>query len=672
MSAKLLMAQQTETRRLEQVNVFLGSSGDHGQLSPAASYPFSALSIAPQTYPYTHTGYEFLAKEVWGFTHNRFEGVGCQGSGGLLLVKPFLGTQDDGTPLMKVGEQASPGTYAISFSNGIKADMVVNKQTGLHHYTFPEGEKGIRLDLAHSFNAAFVEEEHQLSGNTVTGWVAAKTTCHVGTYRLYYQIQLPKGINWKKQGQHEVVALLPSELKELRLVVGTSSVDEQHATANAREASRSSLRRESEQAWESLLGQIEVLGNADRQQLFYSLLYRTLQSPYRISEQDGTYRAVDGKLYRTEQPKYHGWAIWDNYKTQLPLLSIAYPALYGDMVSAIANLYPYGKKDFAGPTEPSNTVRTEHAVVVLLDAAKKGYPVDFASIKDSLLAEAGRLDHTKPDRALESAYDLWALAGIGKLLGDDKLARDYSAKALQYRTQWNTDFKDLTKRDVDRMSARGMYQGTIRQYRWAVPFDVKGLVELAGGKSAFTRQLDDFFDHHYFNRANEPDMQAQMLYYASGKPWKYQQLVHQLAVDTVIQHYFNDNSRGIGSHIDRIYKNEPRAYIRTMDDDAGAMSAWFVLTAIGMQQACVGEPIYYLNVPLFERIVLKGTAKPFRIRVENFGPENYYIKRVTLNGKDINKLWISHAEVQAGGELVITAAPRPQDYGQDTHWVAEM
>jgi putative alpha-1,2-mannosidase len=58
-----------------QVNVFLGSSGDHGQMSPAASYPFSMLSIGPETYPSTHTGYEFLAKEFLGFTHNRMEGL---------------------------------------------------------------------------------------------------------------------------------------------------------------------------------------------------------------------------------------------------------------------------------------------------------------------------------------------------------------------------------------------------------------------------------------------------------------------------------------------------------------------------------------------------------------------------------------------------------------------
>lgn len=665
-----LNAQDQPTQSVDRVNVFLGSSGDHGQLSPAASYPFSAISIAPQTYPTTHTGYEYLAKEVLGFTHNRFEGVGCQGSGGVLLVKPFLGKEDDGKPLMKINDQAKPGFYAIRFANEIEAKVTVNEQTGVHYYTFPKGEKGIRISLDHAFNNAFVDEQHHIDSNTITGWVTAKTTCHVGVYKMFYCIKIDQPVGWVPDGEHGLTVNLPDDIEQVQLTVGTSAVDEKYAVASAQQGyDEATMASESAGAWQSLLDQIEVNGDEQRAQLFYSLLYRALQSPYLISEADGAFRAVDGNLYKSESNRYHGWAIWDNYKTQLPLLSLVYPQVYGNIVSSIADLYPYGKNDFAGPTEPANSVRTEHAVVVLLDALKKGFAVDFPAIKDSLIAESQRLDHSKPDRALESAYDLWALAEFFKLNGDSISAKEYYRQAANYSDRWKEDFSDLTKNDVDRMSARGMYQGTIRQYRWAVPFDVEGLVKLAGGETAFTQQLDDFFDGHYFNRANEPDLQAQMLYYASSKPWKYQQLVHQLAVDTVIQHYFNDNSRGIGSHIDRIYKNEPKAFIRTMDDDAGAMSSWFVLTAIGLHPACVGHPIYYLNVPLFESITIKGTKKPLHITVENFGSDRPYIQEVTLNGKSIDRLWLTHDELSAGGTLIITAADKPIDYGADNKWI---
>lgn len=656
----LVFGQKRTVKKHELVNVFLGSSGDHGQMSPAASYPFSALSIAPQTYPTTHTGYEYLAKEVLGFTHNRFEGVGCMGSGGILLLKPFLGTYNEAEKLIKSSESAGPGYYKIGFTNGIRADFVVNKNTGLHHYHMPEGKKGFMINLGHAFNGAFVNEAHVINGNTIAGWIQAKTTCQEGIYKVFYHLKFNRPVQWEILDAHRLLVSAADLDQEIGIEVGFSSVNTDYAAKSASRATGlNNLKQLSTNAWDELLGQVEVKGDAARTCLFYSLLYRTIQSPYVISEPDGSFRSVDGGLHRSDSTRYHGWAVWDNYKTQLPLLSILYPKKYGDIVGALANLYPYGKKNFAGKTEPSNTVRTEHATVVLLDALKKGYTIDLPSIKDSLLAEASRLDFNKPDKALESAYDLWALSGIFKFMGDAQLSQDYLQKAGGYQKYWIKDFKDMTAKDVDKMGARNLYQGTLRQYRWAVPFDVEGLIALTGGKEKFTTELDDFFDHDYFNRTNEPDLQTQMLYLVSNKPWKYQKLVHQLAVDTIVQHYFNDNSRGIGSFIDRVYKNEPKAYVRTMDDDAGAMSGWFVLTAVGIQPICVGLPIYALNVPLFETIVIKSGKVPLTIKVNNYGDENVYIQKVTLNGKSLDRTWITHEEIQNGGEMIITASKTP-------------
>ena len=71
----------------EQVNGFLGTSGDHGQMSPAAASPFNMISIGPVTHPGTHTGYDYYAKEFLGFVHTHIEGVGCRGGGGNILVE---------------------------------------------------------------------------------------------------------------------------------------------------------------------------------------------------------------------------------------------------------------------------------------------------------------------------------------------------------------------------------------------------------------------------------------------------------------------------------------------------------------------------------------------------------------------------------------------------------
>ncbi|GAC1600579.1 MAG: glycoside hydrolase family 92 protein [Hymenobacter sp.] len=658
------------------VNVFLGSSGDHGQLSPAASYPFSMVSLGPQTYPNTHTGYEHLARKFLGFTHNRFEGVGCMGSGGNLLVKPFSGHVPEQTELLKAAEQAEPGYYRVSFTNGQGAELTAGQKCGLHRYHFPAGERGLYIDLSHSFVNRFKQEQHTAAGPALSGWIEAATTCDAGVYRLYYSLEINQPVQWETTGTHRLIARLPAAGPtevEVRVTFSSVSVDQARASMAAlRPASFQAVREASRQAWNQLLGRVRVQGEPEREKLFYSLLYRTLQSPYVVSEADGRYQAIDGSVQTSARPVYNGWAIWDNYRTQLPLLALAYPTQFQDIAASIANLYRYGKRDFATAHEPSPTVRTEHAIVVLLDAYRKGYAVDLRSIRDSLVSEVNRLDYAHPDKALESSYDAWALAEILAELKDKPLSAHYRRKALEYQTYWRKDFQDLTRPDVDRLPARGLYQGTIWQYRWAVPFDVKGLQALMGGEPAFRQQLDAFFDGDYYNHANETDLQVPGLYNASREPWKAQALLHRLAVDTVVQHYFNDNSRGIDPYLGRIYQNQPQAYLRTMDDDAGAMSAWYVLTSCGLMPACVGAPVYYLSLPLFRQLTLQvSERKRLKIRVENYAPDRRYIQAVRLNNRRIDRNWLTHQELLAGGTLTLVAADQPcPTWGLQQPWIS--
>lgn len=655
------------------VNVFLGSSADHGQMSPAASYPFSMLSIGPQTYPKTHTGYEYLAKKFLGFTHNRFEGVGCQGSGGNILIKPFLGTNAEKSELLKSSEKASPGYYEVGFGNNIMAQFTVLGNAGKHLYQFPKGDKGLFLDLSYAFNNAFVAEEHEVKGHAVSGYIISKTTCSVGKYKLFYYIELDGNATWKSLAEHKLEAILNAGSTSIGVNVAFSSVSIEAAKASINKNSFSSLRTQSSDDWNANLSKIAVEGNLENAKLFYSLLYRTMQSPYLISEKDGQYRNTKGEVKQDKEERYNGWAIWDNYRTQLPLLSIIMPERYQGMVNSIADLYNSGKKDYATQTEPSNTVRTEHAIVALLDAYRKGYKVDFNKITDSLIKEVKGLDYKSPDKALESSYDNWAMAQIFKILKDKEKAEFYLNKALEYKTFWNKDFKDMTKGDVDRMQARGLYQGTIWQYRWFVPYDFKGLMELDGGEDAYLAKLDEFFEKDLYNHANEPDLQVPLMYNFTKANYQSQYLMHTLAADTVIQNYFNDNSRGIGSFIDKIYKNEPKAYIRTMDDDAGAMSAWYIFTASGFSPACVGWPVYYLNVPLFPSVTYHfPNKKTFKIEVENFSLKNKYIKSIKLNGKSFNKNYITQNDIVEGGVLKIVASPIPVMISNTEKWISSI
>lgn len=655
---------------VEKVNVFLGSSGDHGQMSPGASSPFHQMSILPHTYPQLHTGYEFLAKKIIGFTHNRMEGTGCKGSGGLIMIKPYLGENFSNTMFTKISEKAGPGFYEINLQEGIQANFAVHHNYGIHQYTLPRGNKGFLIDLGYALNDALVDNKMQISNHLIKGTIRAKTTCNIGIYTIYYALEI-EGATLRQIEQQKVDVRIPADKQKQEIKISFSAVSEAHAVATLN-ANRSKdfnhTKRLSEDNWEKELSAIQVEGNnEERKKLFYSLLYRTMQSPYQISESDYEFKATDGNRYKATSPRYHGWAIWDNYKTQLPLLALLNPNRFQDIVYSITNLYKYGKYDFAGPNEPANSVRTEHAAVVLLDARNKNFSVPIDEIKDKLIQDTATFDFTKPDKFLEATYDMWAMS---KLIPSQK--EQFINRAKSYKSHWLKEFKDLTKNDVDRMSARKMYQGTIRQYRWNVPFDTQGLTELMGGKANLTAQLDDFFDNHYFNRANEPDIQSPTLYYASNKPWRYQSLVHELTLDTVIQYYFNDNSRGIDPFIDRIYKNEPKAFIRTMDDDAGAMSGWFVLSAIGIHQPLIGEPIYYVNVPFFPEITINNGNNKLQILVKNFSDKNRYIKSIKLNNKPLNRLWVTHEEISQDAVLEIEATGKPTTFGVGSMYVSSL
>jgi putative alpha-1,2-mannosidase len=517
-----------------------------------------------------------------------------------------------------------------------------------------------------------VAEEHEISGDTISGWVDTKTTCDKGVYRIYYAIQLSNVANITATDKHKLLVEGLKNTKEMEVRIGFSSVNVAYAKSKIESISSSAISKQTTSQWNQLLSKIKVEGERDREDLFYSLLYRGLQAPFLISEKDGTYAAIDGTIQKSRDSIYNGWAIWDNYREQLPLLSLAYPEKYGAIVKSIANLYLYGKNNWATKHEPSPTVRTEHAIVVLLDGYKKGYAVDFSKIKDSLVAEVNRLEYNSPDKALESSYDNWALSEILKITNDTEWSEKYLKKALEYKKYWKKDFADLTKDDIDKMPARGMYQGTVWQYRWFVPFDIKGLKDLMGGEKNYVSQLDQFFAEDNYNHANQPDLQVPGLYNASTQPWKSQKLYRNLLLDSVIQSYFNDNSKGIDSYIGRIYKNEPQAYVRTMDDDSGTMSSWFVLRSMGLSPANIGDPIYYITAPIFRKVSLQlENKKTFTIQVKNYNKNHFYIQSAMLNGKIINRNWLTQQEIRSGGTLLLETGAAPNLlWGTANQWIS--
>lgn len=648
---------------VDYVNLFMGTAGDHGQLSPSASLPFGMVKLGPETDPTNHSGYDYNAEKIEGFTHNRMEGVGCVGAGGNILIKPGVGTPDtSSTAYQKSGEKAALGYYEVVLGETapIKSELTVTNATGWHRYTFPDAEEAwLMIDLSAS-HEEFIEETHTLvDKQEISGSVSAYTVCkqNKGKYRLYFNLEVDQPIDSVAQQGHRLFLFFsPQKSAAVNVKVSLSTISPEQAkrdrSVEVGNRTFEAIKQAAAAQWEAKLSKIQVEGKEEYKNLFYTNLYRSYLAPYNITSTDHTYRGSDGEVYQAEGfTYYHGWSIWDNFRTQLPLLTIIEPEVMRDICQSLVALYQQGKYNWASPTEPFPTVRTEHASIVLLDAYRKGITgFDLAAIYPYLVQELDSLPYTSPDNVLETSYDYWALSEIAGILGKQEDQGQYLAKAKEYKKTWRNKFMVMDEQS-DIMHEDGLYEGTLWQYRWFVPWDVPGMMEMMGGKEAFTKQLTYFFEQELYNHGNQPDIQAPFLFHYSNTPWKSQEYVNRILTKDITQ-WYGTHKKWSEPYVGRIYQNDSKGYLSEMDDDAGTMSAWYVLAAMGLYPMNVGEPVYCLTTPIFPRVSIAVAAgQQFTIEAPNADSSQIYLQAAKLNGETMPIYQIGHKDIVEGGDL---------------------
>jgi predicted alpha-1,2-mannosidase len=205
-------------------------------------------------------------------------------------------------------------------------------------------------------------------------------------------------------------------------------------------------------------------------------------------------------------------------------------------------------------------------------------------------------------------------------------------------------------------------------YTWFVPHDMSGLFELMGGTKIAKERLDRLFDEPLgqskwtylgympdatgltglFPMGNEPSFHVPYIYNLLGAPWKTQKRIRQL-----MRTWFRNDLMGICG-----------------DEDGGALSAWYVFSAMGFYPICPGYPVYVLGSPVFERASINlGDGKNFSITARNVSNQNKYIQSARLNGKELAEPWFTHEALIQGGELILEMGPRPdKDWGADANF----
>lgn len=475
---------------------------------------------------------------------------------------------------------------------------------------------------------------------------------------------------------------------------------------------------EARAVWNRELERIVIDGATDDQkEIFYTAVYRSLLAQYINQDVDGSFIDSDGKTHQAKGYDFYGsFSCWDTYRSQHPLLTLIAPDRVPDFIRSIEEkTRNYGWL----PAQHFQNVFGEamvgdHLIPIIADAYLKGFRgFDIRFLYQAMRKKAlenptqerhkhaGRsgldyykkLGYTPVDRVTESvpntlelAYDDWCIAQLAKALGENDDYRLFMTRAANYQNLWDTETRFMRPRRADgtflealngreqeivkegehsyykyfdpllvgRRPNRHYTESNAWQYIWSVQHDVRGLINLFGSNSAFVSKLDTFFQMSpnisapkyvgvvgtigQYVHGNQPSHHVAYLYNYAGQPWKTQLRVRQV--------------------LDELYRSGPGGLCG--NEDMGSLSSWYVLSSLGFYPVTPGSTAYTIGSPLFGKAVLNlGNGKTFTIEAVHNSKENKYIQSAALNGKPLEKTWLTHTEITGGGTLVFTMGPEP-------------
>jgi putative alpha-1,2-mannosidase len=639
---------------LDMVNLFMGTSGDHGQLSPAATTPFSMIAVGPDSEPRQHPGYDYAVTLTSGISVNRLSGTGGAGCGGNLSIRPA----DFNIRLNRIPttEKATPGFYSVSFDNGTTASLTASKRAAIERYSFGQnGEHALFLNMNSGFTQTEVTYEIK-SNHEIQGFVRARNTCDRGHYQQSFSLQTSRPFSFREISENHLKLAFDEPVVEVR--IGLSSVSPAEASQELQTLANLSfddIAQQARQQWQNLLQAITVSGStAEERTIFYTSLYRACLSPHEVAPRGSFYRGTDGNLHLSSTHAYYSsWSMWDTYRCKFTLLSLIAPDVMQDAACSLVDLFSQGKAGWSTEFEPTPTVRSEHSAVILLDCFRRGLTaMNLQQAYEGMKKELSLLPMSSPDQRLEAVSDYWAVAQIADITNHPDDAVHLSAHARNlFEQTWKKEFMNITPEYV-KMKDNGLYQGTRWQYRWAAPFYMSQMIEWTG-REKLIEQLSSFFSQSLFNQGNEPDIHTPYIFDLLGAPLLTQKIVTKLLTDNQMVHKYGGNAEFPTPYVGRAFRNSPDGYMAEMDEDDGTMSAWFAFSTMGFYPLIVGSDEYVLSAPLFSRIILhQPGGKDFTIETSGRRHLNAPIKKVLLNGVPLTNFIIHQKDITNGGHLL--------------------
>ena len=683
------------------VDPYIGTGG-HGHVFLGANVPYGLVQVGPTQYKRGWdwcSGYHYSDSVIIGFGQMHLSGTGIGDLGDIALLPTTDATQRD-VMFSHKGEHVRPGYYSVMLKSGIKVDLTATARVALHRYTYPADAQTafVRLDLSQGIGwdkmtkSAFKQNSStELSGYRYsTGWAKDQ--------RVYFVAQFSRPVTVAtSQGDSLVVLSAPNNDEPLLVKVGISPVSEDNARANiAAELPSWDFRgtvAKANEEWNKELGKIVITtDDAAARRTFYTAMYHSMFAPSVFSDVNGDYRGADGKVYRGDFKNYTTFSLWDTYRAAHPLMTIIHPEKQRDIAQTMLHIYEQQGKlpvwHLVG--NETDCMVGNPGIPVLIDIALKGFDVDKNKVLEAAKASAMRdergmgllkkygylpcdLDPEYETVAKGLEYAL-ADAGIAKLAKQLGRMEDYNyfyKRSQSYKDHYfdkNTKFMRGKTSDgkfrepfdpFNSVHRQDDYtEGNAWQYVWLVPHDVHGLVKCFGGEKPFVAKLDSLFILEgkmgadaspdisgligQYAHGNEPSHHIIYMYNYVGMPWK-----AALKLRQVMNTLYNDGIDGLSGN-----------------EDVGQMSAWYILSSMGLYQVEPAGGKYIFGSPLFNKAVVNvGGGKTFTIEAKNNSAKNIYIQSAKLNGKPYTRSYIDYKDIMRGGKLEFVMAEKPSTFG---------
>ncbi len=688
------------TRNLTQyVNQYVGTGG-HGHTFMGANVPFGLVQLGP-TEPTRGwdwcSGYYYDDDELIGFGHMHLSGtgIGCLGDVAFLPVKDFKQTS---TRFKHEAEKVHPGYYSVQLTDpNVLVELTATERCGFHRYTFKNGAKAqLALDLSQcigwdKLNDCLLTQEGatRLTGfRRSNGWAADR--------RIYFSIDFSQPVTVHRLDSMErVVVSVADNTKPLLVKVALSPVSIDKAKLNMQAELAGwdfdAAVKQADEAWNRELARIEIQTNDQtKKRVFYTAMYHLMTSCSKFNDVDREYRGADGKVHKADFTNYTTLSLWDTYRAAHPLMTVAFPEMQRDFAQTFLNIY---KQQGRLPVWHLMGSETDCMVgnpgaIVLADLTMKGFVEDkelalealkATQMKDirslGLLKKHGYIPwNLEPEnetvaKALEYCAADDGVAKVAKLLGKKDDYEYFFNRSRSYKKYYDPETRFLRAVDTDgkfRLPFNPFFaehrtndytEGNAWQYTFLVPHDVKGLIKLFGSDKAFMSKLDSlFFVEGWAGDNASPDMSGMTGQYAHGNEPSHHVIY--------MYNYAGRPDKAaplLRKMLNEMYLDQPDGL--SGNEDVGQMSAWYILSSVGLYQVDPVGGRFVIGSPLFDKATVNvGGGKTFSVVAKNNSDKNIYVQSARLNGKTLKNSYVDFNDIRHGGTLELVMGPKPSKW----------